>query len=49
MMDFRAMIVVAVAITVERLAPAAERVAQFTGAAVIAAGAFMMLRTAGMA
>ena len=49
MMDFRAMIVVAAAIMVERLAPAAERVAQFTGAAVIAAGAFMMLRTAGMA
>jgi predicted metal-binding membrane protein len=43
-MDLRAMVVVAAAITVERLAPAGERVARATGAAVIAAGMFLIVR-----
>jgi predicted metal-binding membrane protein len=37
-MDFRAMAVVTAAITVERLAPAGERVARVTGAVAVAAG-----------
>jgi predicted metal-binding membrane protein len=41
-MDLRVMIVVAAAITVERLAPAGERVARITGAFAIAAGLFLM-------
>ncbi len=41
-MDLRAMIVVAAAITVERLAPAAERVARFTGIVAVAAGLFLI-------
>jgi predicted metal-binding membrane protein len=47
-MDLRAMAVVAAAITVERLAPAAERVAQAIGAVVIAAGLFLIARSAGL-
>jgi predicted metal-binding membrane protein len=43
-MDLRGMGVVAVAITVERLAPAGERVARATGAVVIAAGLFLIVR-----
>ena len=41
-MDLRAMAVVATAITVERLAPAGERVARATGAIVIVAGLFLI-------
>ncbi len=47
-MDLRAMAVVAVAITVERLAPAGERVARATGAVAIAAGLFSIARAAGL-
>jgi len=39
-MDLRAMAVVAAAITVERLAPAGERVARGTGAVAVGAGLF---------
>jgi predicted metal-binding membrane protein len=47
-MDLRAMAVVAAAITVERLAPAGERVARATGAAVVGAGLFLIARAAGL-
>jgi predicted metal-binding membrane protein len=47
-MDLRAMAVVAAAITVERLAPAGERVARATGAVVIGAGLFLIARAAGL-
>src|SRR5512134_1266729 len=43
-MDLRAMAVVAAAITVERLAPAGERVARITGAVVVGAGLFLIAR-----
>jgi predicted metal-binding membrane protein len=43
-MDLRAMALVAAAITVERLAPAGERVARVTGAVVIGAGLFLIAR-----
>jgi predicted metal-binding membrane protein len=43
-MDLRAMAVVAAAITVERLAPAGQRVARATGAVVVGAGALMIAR-----
>ncbi|HEU5316666.1 MAG TPA: DUF2182 domain-containing protein [Chloroflexota bacterium] len=46
-MDLRAMAVVAAAITVERLAPAGERVARAVGAAGVAAGLFLIVRAAG--
>jgi predicted metal-binding membrane protein len=45
-MDLRAMVVVALAITAERLAPAGERVARATGAVVIGAGVFLIVRAA---
>lgn len=41
-MDLRAMALVAAAITVERLAPAGERVARVTGVVVVAAGLFLI-------
>ena len=41
-MDLRAMVVVAVAITVERLAPAGERFARATGAIALVAGLFLI-------
>jgi predicted metal-binding membrane protein len=47
-MDLRAMAVVAAAITVERLAPAGERVAQVTGTVVIVAGLFLIAQAAGL-
>jgi len=49
-MDLRAMAVVAVAITVERLAPeqAAERVARAIGAVVVGAGLLLIARAAGL-
>jgi len=43
-MDLRAMAVVSAAITVERLAPAGERVARATGAVVAAAGLVLLAR-----
>jgi predicted metal-binding membrane protein len=47
-MDLVAMAVVAAAITVERVAPAGEGVAQATGAVVIGAGLFLIARAAGL-
>src|SRR2546426_104249 len=47
-MDLRAMAVVAAAITVERLAPAGERVARATGAVAVGAGLFLIARAAGL-
>ena len=47
-MDFRAMVVVAAAITAERLAPASERVARAIGAVVIVAGLFLIARASGI-
>jgi predicted metal-binding membrane protein len=47
-MDLRAMAVVTAAITVERLAPAGERVARATGAVVIGAGLFLIAQAAGL-
>jgi predicted metal-binding membrane protein len=48
-MDLRAMAVVAAAITVERLAPAGERLARAFGAVVVAAGLLLIVRAAGLA
>jgi predicted metal-binding membrane protein len=48
-MDLRAMVTVAAAITVERLAPRPERAARVTGVLVIAAGALMLARALGAA
>jgi predicted metal-binding membrane protein len=45
-MDLRAMAAVTAAITVERLAPAGERIARTTGAALAAAGVCLTLRAA---
>jgi predicted metal-binding membrane protein len=47
-MDLRAMAVVTTAITVERLAPAGERVARAIGAVVVGAGLFLIARAAGL-
>src|SRR5262245_17539252 len=47
-MDLRAMAVVAAAITVERLAPAGDRVARAIGAAVVGAGLLLIARAAGL-
>jgi predicted metal-binding membrane protein len=47
-MDLRAMALVAAAITVERLAPAGERVARGIGAVVAGAGLFLIVRAAGL-
>jgi predicted metal-binding membrane protein len=48
-MDVRAMAVVAAAITLERLAPAAQRVARVIGAVIVAGGLWLMARAgAGM-
>jgi len=47
-MDLRAMAVVTAAITVERLAPAGERVALAIGAVVVGAGLFLIARAAGL-
>ncbi len=47
-MDLGAMAVVASAITVERLAPAGERVARATGAVSVGAGLFLIARAAGL-
>jgi len=45
-MDLRAMAVVAAAITVERLAPAGERVARATGMVAVGAGLLLIARAA---
>jgi predicted metal-binding membrane protein len=45
-MDLRAMAVVTAAMTVERLAPAGERVARILGAVVIGAGLLLIMRAA---
>ena len=45
-MDLRAMAVVTAAITVERLAPAGERLARTIGAVVVWAGVFLIARAA---
>ena len=47
-MDLRAMAVVTGAITVERLAPASERVARSIGAVAVGAGLFLIARAAGL-
>jgi predicted metal-binding membrane protein len=47
-MDLRAMAVVAAAITVERLAPAGERVARAIGVVVVGAGLLQIARAAGL-
>lgn len=46
-MDLATMAVVAAAITVERLAPAGERVARITGAAAVGAGLLLVARASG--
>ena len=47
-MDLRAMAAVTAAITVERLAPAAERVARATEAVAVGAGLLLIARVAGI-
>jgi predicted metal-binding membrane protein len=47
-MDLRAMAVVTAAITVERLAPADERVARAIGVIAVGAGLFLIARAAGL-
>ncbi|HXU31287.1 MAG TPA: DUF2182 domain-containing protein [Thermoanaerobaculia bacterium] len=47
-MDLRAMAVVTAGITVERLAPAGERIAQALGAVVVGAGLLLIARAAGL-
>jgi predicted metal-binding membrane protein len=47
-MDLRAMAVVAAAITLERLAPAGERVARAIGVVVVGAGVLLIARAAGL-
>jgi predicted metal-binding membrane protein len=47
-MDLRATVVVAAAITVERLAQASNRVARATGAVVVGAGVFLIARAVGL-
>jgi predicted metal-binding membrane protein len=44
MMDLRAMAAVTAAITLERVAPAGERVARAIGALVVGAGVFLIAR-----
>jgi predicted metal-binding membrane protein len=47
-MDLRAMAGVTAAITVERIAPAGERVARVTGVIIICAGLFLVARAVGL-
>jgi predicted metal-binding membrane protein len=47
-MELRAMAVVGAAITIERLAPAGERVARVTGAVAVGAGLILIVRAAGL-
>ena len=48
-MDLRAMAIVGAAITVERLAPTGERVAQVVGAVAVGAGLFLVAHAVGLA
>ncbi|MFL5304511.1 MAG: DUF2182 domain-containing protein [Polyangia bacterium] len=48
-MDLRAMVAVAAAVTLERLAPAGERIARAIGAVVVTAGVLLLVRAAGLA
>jgi predicted metal-binding membrane protein len=48
-MDLRAMVAIAAAITAERVAPAGERVARAIGAAAAGAGLLLIARAAGIA
>lgn len=48
-MDLRAMAVVTAAITVERVAPAGERIARAIGAVLVAAGVFLIAQASGLA
>ncbi|MBM0103582.1 DUF2182 domain-containing protein [Steroidobacter sp. S1-65] len=48
-MDLRAMTAVAIAITLERLAPAGQRVARALGAFIVCAGMFLIARAVGLA
>jgi predicted metal-binding membrane protein len=48
-MDLRVMAVVTAAITLERLAPAGERVARAIGAVVVGAGMVLIAQAAGLA
>ena len=48
-MDLRAMAVVTAVVTVERLAPAGERVARAIGVAIVGAGCVFIARAAGLA
>jgi predicted metal-binding membrane protein len=47
-MDLRVMAAVTAAITAERLAPAGERVARATGAAVVVLGLILIVRATGL-
>jgi predicted metal-binding membrane protein len=47
-MDLRAMAVVAAAITLERLAPAGERIARVIGTVIVAAGVLLIMQAAGL-
>ena len=47
-MDLRAMAVVTAAITLERIAPGGERIAQAIGAVVVGAGLFLIARATGL-
>ncbi len=47
-MDLRVMAIVTAAVTVERLAPAGERVARATGTVVVGAGLLLSIRAAGL-
>ena len=46
--DLRAMVVVAAAITAERLAPAGQHVARAIGVVAVGAGLFLIARAAGL-
>ena len=48
MMDLRVMAVVTAAITIERLAPAGERVARAIGVVVVGAGLLLIARATGL-
>jgi predicted metal-binding membrane protein len=47
-MDLRAMAVVMAAITIERLAPAGERIVRAVGAVVVVAGLFLIAQATGL-
>jgi predicted metal-binding membrane protein len=47
-MDLRAMAIATAAITLERLAPAGERMARAIGVVTIGAGSFLIARAAGL-